>query len=94
MSVKCVCVCLSGRKETEGRDHHVWPVLQYFLTLSIQVPLALGDYEIDCICHDAYNQCCIITYYAQYYDHTVVDLTTHIFQYTYSLTLICRPCTM
>lgn len=29
---------------------------EYFLTHSIQVPLTLGDYEMDCICHDAYDE--------------------------------------
>lgn len=41
----CVCVCGSGRNQTEGRDHRVWTLLRYFLTLSIQVPLAFRDYE-------------------------------------------------
>lgn len=90
-----VCVHLSAggeKKETEGRDHRVWSLLQYFLTLSIQVPLALGDYEIDWICYDAYDQCCIIIYYAQCSGHAVhfVHLTTHIFQSTFSHTLICQ----
>lgn len=52
------CVCVEeSRKQTEVRDHHVWTLLEYFLTLSsIQVPLAFRDNETDYICHDAYNQ--------------------------------------